>query len=86
VVAVSAGRHGEAFTAFDTAVAQFERLGGAATVDLGHSRLYRALALAELDRAAEARTERKHAEALLGDAVVPDLAWVRERLAALLDA
>ncbi|WP_203788315.1 ATP-binding protein [Paractinoplanes rishiriensis] len=81
IVAVSFGRFADALTAFDTSAALFERL--ASPIEVGRSRLYRAHALAELGRLGEARRQAADAERLIGDAAVPDLGWVRERLTTL---
>lgn len=82
-VASSAGRPADAVAACDAAIAQFERLRD--RVRSGRARLLRAHALADLGRDAEARTEWRAAEALIGDTYLPDAARRRVSLQERLD-
>ncbi|GAA4675346.1 ATP-binding protein [Phytohabitans rumicis] len=82
-VAANAGRHEESISACDAAIAQFERLHD--RVRTGRARLNKARALADAGRTMQARAEWAAAEALIGDAPLPEVARLREHLRRLID-
>jgi tetratricopeptide (TPR) repeat protein len=83
-VAAARGNREVALAEFDAAISAFERLGD--RVEAGHNRLRRACVFAEQQRLTEARQEQARAETMLGDAMMPELTPLRERLVEILTA